>query len=142
MVVAAERSGGTMGLTTEDQLAIQGLVARYNHAVDSGEGQDYADTFTADGVLDAGALVVEGRDALAAFATGLPSSMRSPRHIATNLVIEGDGDRATVRAYVQMYVLAGEPPHPELAVSGKYTDKLVRTGGRWRFERRVFTRDE
>ena len=131
-----------MALTIEDQLEIHGLVARYNHAVDSGNGDAYADTFTADGILDAGALVVEGREALAAFATGLPSSMRSPRHIASNLVIEGDGQRATVNAYVQMYVLAGDPPHPELAVSGKYADELVRTGGRWVFARRVFTRDE
>jgi hypothetical protein len=131
-----------MALTTEDQLEIQGLVARYNHAVDSGEGPDYAATFTPDGVLDAGALVVEGRDALAAFAKGLPSSQRSPRHIASNLVIDGDGNRATVRAYVQMYVLAGEPAQPVLAVSGKYNDELVRTGGRWLFARRVFTRDE
>ena len=131
-----------MALTTEDQLEIHGLVARYNHAVDSGNGDAYAETFTAEGVLDAGALVVEGREALAAFAKGLPSSMRSPRHIASNLVIEGDGDRATVNAYVQMYVLAGDPGHPKLAVSGKYVDELVRTGGRWVFARRVFTRDE
>ncbi len=130
-----------MALTTEDQLEIQGLVARYNHAIDSGEGQDYAGTFTLQGVLDAGALVVEGREALAKFATGLPSSQHSPRHITTNLVIEGDGDRATVRAYVQMYVLAGDPPHPELAVSGKYDDALVRDDGHWVFERRVFTID-
>ena len=47
-----------------------------------------------------------------------------------------------MNAYVQMYVLAGDPPHPELAVSGKYADELVRTGGRWVFARRVFTRDE
>ncbi len=130
-----------MALTTEDQLEIQGLVARYNHAVDSGDGEAYAHTFTPDGVLDAGPLVLEGRDALAAFAAGLPSSQRSPRHIASNHLIEGDGDRATVRAYVQMYELAGDPPRPELAVSGKYADELVRTGGRWVFERRVFTRD-
>jgi len=131
-----------MALSTEDQLEIQGLVARYNHAVDSGEGDAYADTFVPDGVLDAGALQVEGRQALAAFAKGLPSTQHSPRHIASNLVIEGDGDRATVQAYVQMYVLAGDPPQPHLAVSGKYADTLVRNEGRWLFARRVFTRDE
>lgn len=130
-----------MALTTEDQLEIQGLVARYNHAVDSGEGAAFADTFTPAGVLDAGELVVEGRDALEKFAAGLPSTQHAPRHITTNLIIDGDGDQATVRAYVQMYVLAGDPPHPELAVSGKYADELSRVDGRWVFTRRVFTRD-
>jgi hypothetical protein len=130
-----------MALTTEDHLEIYGLVARYNHAVDAGEGPAFADTFTPTGVLDAGQLVVEGRNALERFAAGLPSTQRAPRHITTNLVIDGDGERATVRAYVQMYVLAGDPPEPRLAVSGKYADQLVKAGGRWRFDRRVFTRD-
>ena len=40
-----------------------------------------------------------------------------------------------------MYVLEGDPPNPQLAVSGKYADELVRAEGRWVFERRVFTRD-
>jgi ketosteroid isomerase-like protein len=130
-----------MALTTEDQLEIQGLVARYNHAVDGGEGPAFAATFTPDGVLDAGHLVVEGHEALATFAAGLPTSFHAPRHITTNLVMEGDGDRATVRAYVQMYVLAGEPPRPELSVSGKYHDELEKVGDRWVFTRRVFVRD-
>ncbi len=130
-----------MALTTDDQLEIQGLVARYNHAVDDGRGPAFADTFTAAGVLDAGELLVEGREALEKFAIGLPHSFRVPRHIATNLVIDGDGDRATLEAYVQMYALVGEPPRRELVASGKYADQLAKVDGRWAFVRRVFTRD-
>ena len=131
-----------MALTGDDRLEIQDLVARYCHAVDDGDGPAFAATFTEAGVLDAGALVVEGRPALARFAEGLPRSRRAPRHVATNLVIEGDGARATVRAYVQMYALEGDPPRQELVASGRYADELVKRDDRWLFERRVFTRDD
>ncbi len=128
-------------LTAEDQLAIQNLAARYNHAIDSGDGAAYADTFVDDGVLDAGELVVEGRDALEEFARTFAGSVRAPRHIATSLVIDGDGDHAELRAYVQMYVMTGEPPRHEIGASGTYADTLVREGGAWLFVRRTFTRD-
>ena len=130
-----------MALTGDDQLEILALAARYSHAVDGGDGAAFAATFTEGGVLDAGQLVVEGRRALARFAEGLPRSHRAPRHVASNLVVEGDGARATLRAYVQMYALAGDPPAQRIVASGRYDDTLVKLDGRWVFERRVFTRD-
>jgi len=130
-----------MTLSAEDQLEIQGLVARYNHAVDSGDGGPFADTFADSGVLDAGGLRVEGREALEEFAGGLPKRFRSPRHITTNLLITGDGDHAELKAYVQMFTLAGDPARPELVTSGRYEDDLAKVDGRWVFVRRVFTSD-
>ena len=130
-----------MALNTEDQLAIQQLVARYNHAIDGGDGHAYADAFTEDGVLDAGDLLLEGRAALAAFADVFPTSVRAPRHVATNLVIDGHGDRAELKAYVQLYVLTGDPPHQQVSASGIYTDLLTKSDGRWRFVRRTFVND-
>ncbi len=130
-----------MALTGDDRLEIQALVARYNHAVDSGDGDAFAATFAEAGTLEAGDLLVEGWEALRAFADRIPRTYRAPRHVASNLLVEGDGERATARAYVQMYVLAGEPPRQEVAASGRYADQLVRRDGRWVFERRVFTRD-
>ncbi|HUY67320.1 MAG TPA: nuclear transport factor 2 family protein [Acidimicrobiales bacterium] len=130
-----------VGLTVEDQLAIQQLAARYNHAIDSGDGAAYADTFVDDGVLDAGELVLEGRTALRRFASAFPGSVRSPRHVATSLLIDGGGGEAVLRAYVQMYALVGDPPRPTVTASGTYTDSLVKLGGAWRFVRRTFTAD-
>jgi len=130
-----------MGLTTDDQVAIQALAARYNHAIDSGDGAAFAGVFTEDGVLDAAGRLVEGRAALEQFAKEFAQRMRSPRHIATNLVIEGNGHRATLRAYLQMFALEGEPGSQQIAASGKYADTLVKEAGTWRFERRVYTAD-
>jgi len=132
-----------MALTVEDRLEITELVARYNHAVDSGDGKAFADTFTDDGALDAAGRVIEGRAALASFAERLPKSVRAPRHIASNLLVDGDSDActATLAAYVQMYALDGEPPRQQVVASGLYDDRLTKVDGRWRFERRVFTAD-
>lgn len=131
-----------MALSTEDQLAIWNLAARYNHAIDSGDGVAYADTFVDDGVMQAGELVVEGRAALEQFASSFAASVRAPRHIATSLIIDGDGDHAGLRAYVQMFTMVGEPPKHEVTASGTYDDTLARVDGAWRFVRRNFTIDE
>lgn len=130
-----------MPLSVEDELAIRQLIARYNHAIDSGDGPAYAAAFTDDGVLDVGDFVVTGRDALYAFAESFAVTVRAPRHIASNLVIEGDGDRAELRAYVQLYSLDGTPPRQEVRASGIYTDTLVKEDGGWRFVRRTFAND-
>ena len=130
-----------MGLTADDQLAIRQLVARYSHAMDSGDGAALAGTFVDDGVFDAGGLVLEARNALEEFARGFPDSVRAPRHVVSNLVIEGDGDRATGQAYVQLYALVGDPPRQEVTHSGKYADTLVKVDGIWRFVTRTFTKD-
>ncbi|MGH9207314.1 MAG: nuclear transport factor 2 family protein [Acidimicrobiales bacterium] len=130
-----------MGLTAEDQLAIQHLAARYNHAIDSGDGEEYAGTFVDDGVLDAGDLVLEGRNALKEFASAFPGSVRHPRHVTTSLLIDGGEGEAVLRAYVQMYALVGDPPRPAVTASGTYTDSLVKRGGAWRFVRRTFAAD-
>ena len=130
-----------MGLTTEDQLEIQGLAARYNHAIDSGDADGFCGVFVENGVLDAGVVQVEGHAALKEFAVNFASSTHAPRHVATNLVIEGDGDQATLKAYIHMYVLAGDPPQQTITVGGTYDDVLRKEDGRWKFVHRHFTAD-
>ena len=41
-----------MPLTTADRLEILELLGRYAHAIDSGDGEAYADCFTDDGVIE------------------------------------------------------------------------------------------
>jgi uncharacterized protein (TIGR02246 family) len=130
-----------MALTTEDQLAIQGLAARYNFAVDSGDGEAFAATFVEAGVLDTGPVQVEGRAALQEFADHFASTRRSPRHVSTNLVIDGDGDQATLQAYVLICALSGDPARPTIKAIGTYDDLLSKEDGTWRFVRRNFTPD-
>jgi uncharacterized protein (TIGR02246 family) len=130
-----------MALTTEDQLAIQGLAARYNFAVDSGDGEAFAATFVEAGVLDLGPTQIEGRPALQEFAEHFPTTRRSPRHVSTNLVIDGDGDQATLEAYVLIFALTGDPARPTIMTMGTYDDILSKEDGAWRFVQRNFTPD-
>ena len=124
-----------MGLTVEDQLAIQGLTARYNFAIDTGDGEAFAAAFVENGQ------VTEGRAALADYARAFAGSVRAPRHVITNLVLDGDGTSATLKAYLQLSIMSGEPPQSTVLAIGGYDDTLSKEDGTWRFVRRVFTID-
>jgi uncharacterized protein (TIGR02246 family) len=130
-----------MGLTIEDQLAIQGLSARYNFAIDTGDGEAFAAAFVENGVLDAAGQVTEGRAALAEYARAFAGSVRAPRHVVSNLVLDGDGKFATLKAYLQLSIMSGEPPQSTVLAIGGYDDTLSKEDGTWRFVRRTFTMD-
>ena len=83
-----------MPLPVEDVLAIQKLLADYNHAIDFGDPAGFAAMFVEDGVLDTGQGPTEGRAALQEFAGALPSLVPGLRHLISNVSIDGDGDAA------------------------------------------------
>ena len=120
-----------MPTTAEDRDEILQLLYRYNHAVDAGDAEGWADTFAEDGVFDAMGQVLTGRDALVGFA----SSVQGMRHVILNPLVEIAGDTAHVRAY--LVLLTGG----SIAMTGAYEDDLVRTPGGWRFAKRVFSAD-
>ena len=72
-----------MPIAVEDQLAIQQLYARYNHAIDSGNGAGWAATFAADGVFTSASGTFTGTQQLAEFATGFGSRLKA-RHWTGN----------------------------------------------------------
>lgn len=124
-----------MGLATEEIIAIQQLAARYSHAIDSGDGAAYAATFVEDGWFQiSGREPVRGRAALAEL---VRRSGGRVRHVVSNLLIEGDGDTATLRAYLSVAPKGGGP----VGVTGVYSDRLRRVNGQWLFVERCFTPD-
>jgi len=120
-----------MPSTTEDRDEILQLAYRYNHAIDSGDAQGWADTFIPDGVFDVAGQVRSGRDELVAFA----ASVHGLRHTLANPVIDVVGEAATMRAYFVVF------QGTALIGTGTYTDELVRTPEGWRFTKRVSTPD-
>lgn len=132
-----------MAMTALDHEEIRQLLARYNFAVDLGDTKGWADCFTADGVFlctpDAGPLTGhhEGREALVAYAaTHHGINGGSARHWNWNLVIEGDGETATMRCYLAAYAATTSESPPKLRVTGIYRDKLAKVDGRWLFTER------
>jgi uncharacterized protein (TIGR02246 family) len=130
-----------MGLATDDILAIQKLIADYNHAVDDGDGTTFAELFVESGSLDSGFNVVKGRNELRDFAAMVPTMAPGARHLVSNVSIDGDGDDATARLYLQMWATAGGAVETKLVISGRYEDTLKREDGTWRFVTRKMIPD-
>lgn len=130
-----------MTLASDDILAIQKLIADYNHYVDAGDGEAFAELFVEDGSLDTGFNVVKGTDELSGFADVVPTMAPGARHLVSNVSIDGDGDTATAKLYLQMYSTAGGAGETKLVISGVYADTLRRNGSTWRFVTRKLTVD-
>ena len=130
-----------MALSVEDNLAIQQLYARYNHAIDAGKAAEWAGCFTPQGVFDAGATGrFEGTEALSGFATGFAAQLKA-RHWTNNLLLDGDAAAATGSCYLNLLALQAGKPAATIA-TGIYTDALVKQGGEWRFTTRTMTADQ
>lgn len=122
-----------VGLSVEDRLAIEELVARYNHATDYGDADARAATFTEDGVFTSGDRVRTGREEVR-------QSPHHPgwQHWTGNYVIKGAGDEATLTCYLTLYGVS-KPRH--MRITGVYRDVLRKVDGEWLFASRTFTAD-
>jgi hypothetical protein len=132
-------------VSAQDYVDIQNLYARYNLTSDAGDPEGYAACFTDDGVLqiDPLGVKVQGRASFVTFkqkdAAGRGSRYR--RHWNGSLHLEKiDADTVRGRCYFHGY--NGKPGElPVFADAGVYDDRIVRTGGGWRFARRHITMD-
>jgi len=120
-------------LTADDYIEIQQLYARYNNAIDSGDAEGYAATFTPDGVFN----TFNGHDALVGFIHRWRESMNGAnmRHWNTNLAINGTPQGASGSVYLMLVNVGVRPP--VIASAAKYEDELVKTPDGWRFKKRV-----
>jgi hypothetical protein len=134
-----------------DRAEIEALMWRYARALDTGNGEAYAATYTEDGQFGTGPNATKGREALKALAggtgTAAPGSAPRPQlyHATANHYIEFiDADHARIHAY---YITAasgigttgagaagGEPVLPRVAAVGRSVDTLVRTSEGWRIQ--------
>ncbi len=130
-----------MPLSSDDLVEINQLAVRYCHAVDSGDGETFAGTFLDDGVLNAPAGRIEGRAALVDFGNNGPNRRPRPRHFLSNVLIDGEGDTARFRGYVQLFTFPAGATKAQLDVTGAYDDTVRKVDGRWLFETRTFYSD-
>jgi ketosteroid isomerase-like protein len=114
----------------EDAEAIRTLDAVYCRLLDDGDWPGLVALFTPDGTFD-GLAAVTGRDALLAFFGGLADAgLTTFWHHVSNLEIDVDGDRATVRSLLWQPCVVDGVPH---VAAGRYADRLVRTPEGWRY---------
>ena len=129
-----------MALTLEDRLAIRDLFARQNLAYDRREPQKTAAMFTEDGVLEltGSDLTFRGRDAIERYMARLLEVTGDDfRHWTNSLVIEGDGDAASVECYIAAFGMRDGA----LRLAGRYFDALRKVNGEWLFEHRRYERE-
>lgn len=120
-------------LTADDYVEIQQLYARYNNAIDSGDAEGYAATFTPDGVFN----TFNGHDALVGFIHNWHDKMggATRRHWNSNLTITPTAEGAAGSVYLLLVDVGVRPP--SVFAAAKYEDQLVKTSDGWRFKKRV-----
>ncbi len=129
-------------LSTQDQLDIQQLIARYAWSLDTGDVEAFIRCFARDGALVWDAfdtpLRWSGTDELRHFIEGLralPDSAGRQHHVS-NLLIEPFESGARARAFV-LVTLRKPDGAVQAHVTGHYEDELVVEDGEWRIRRRT-----
>ena len=126
-----------------DRAEIEDLMWRYARALDTGNGEAYAATYTPDGQFGTGANASKGTDALKRLAGGQPRTpaagapaapARPPMyHMHANHAITFiDKDHARFDAYYITARAAGGQDQPlQVLAVGRSVDELVRLNGKW-----------
>jgi len=120
-------------LSAQDYFEIQQLYARYNIAIDSGDAEGWAATFTADGVFNTSI----GHDALVNFVKTWREKLggATRKHWNNNLQITGNSKEASGSVYLMLVDFGTKPP--SILATATYSDSLVKTKDGWRFTKRT-----
>ena len=122
-----------------DEEAIRQTIAQYAHFCDDGRFDEWAELFALDARFSALGETHEGRSEAKAWIMKFQTPELRGKHVCTNTVIDVDGDQA--RAWTD-YIFVDRSG--AIISVGRYHDRLVRDGKRWRFQERriVFVGDE
>ena len=138
----------------QDRAQIKELMWQYARALDTGDAEAYAATFTEDGQFGRGDNAVKGQEALLKMMgsfrkrpqEGQQESPQMPRmyHMTTNYYIEfTDKDHAVFHEYWVTFTTGGGPDtQTQIAGVGRGVNELVRVDGRWLIQvRDIMPRD-
>lgn len=121
-----------------DRLEIQDLLARYTYAVDTQDWDVLDATFTPDASIDysgtGGITASSLAEAKQWLAETLPGPFASIMHNLGQMIVDLDGDTATVKAYLDnpMRMHDGRGGTKLVELGAIYHNELVRTPDGWR----------
>ncbi|NLN61071.1 MAG: nuclear transport factor 2 family protein [Deltaproteobacteria bacterium] len=142
----------------EDRALIEDLQARYLFALDFGDMDTYAKTFTEDGILDIVGFKWQGRENIKRELGAMSANMEKEnpaleegekelypatgRHNITNIVIKINGNRATGRAY--WFHVGNDNPERKAVLNsyGYYEDEMEKVNGEWLFSKRIIYNEQ
>jgi hypothetical protein len=130
-----------MTLSADDKIAIQELSNTHVKYLDAHEVDAWAGLWLPEGKFIATYGTFTCHDEIKEFIRGHIAAGKEDgaRHVLSNYVIEGDGDRATVYSLV---VKIQVEKAPFIIATGVYNDVVVRTADGWRFESRQLDVDK
>jgi 3-phenylpropionate/cinnamic acid dioxygenase small subunit len=124
-------------MTDKDE--IRELLARYCFALDEERFDDMAALFVPDGVWETAFGTGTGRAGIAAQARSISRPDRPRRvHLTTNIVIDLNGDQASVRS--NWLLFQNGENGPEIGSGGGYYDTVAKVDGTWFFRHRRIDR--
>jgi len=135
----------TSQATLLDRIQIEDLLINYYGSLGSG-GEDMAQFYTEDAVLDVNGLIYTGKKAIQGAYTQTPSaSAPAPRGkfhmLMSNPKIVVHGDSAVADVIWTGIISDTVKAPPRLVEQGREHDELVKRGGRWLLQKRVITSD-
>ena len=128
--------------TTADRSAVTAVVDRLGACLDEGRFDDLRALVVEDATVRTPGGQAEGREALIAQARRNHPSDQRFHHVITNVLVDLDGDRASVRANLVLHVTTPAPddaptdapaPPPVYVLGEVYRFELARTEDGWRF---------
>jgi hypothetical protein len=125
-----------------DRAEITDLVYRLGTCMDEGRYDEMRELLVEDATVSTPGGQAEGRAALIAQARRNHPADQRFQHVTTNVLLDLDGDRATVRANLVVTITTPDDapgdapaPPPRCTIGEVYSFELVRTSGGWRFSR-------
>jgi len=123
--------------TPADFMQISQLYSRYDFAIDNGDGDGWADTFTPDGVFRDPSWCAIGREMLVGVVgrdKQLGKDQEDFHMPSLGPIVYVDKDHATIHSTVVLVRKTGfGAVGGGIWISGTYDDRLVRVKGRWLF---------
>jgi 3-phenylpropionate/cinnamic acid dioxygenase small subunit len=118
-------------VTTAPEDGIRATLAAYCQHLDDGRFDEWVEVFTDDVVYAVMGHVAHGRDDVRQLIEPLMPPEERGRHLLSQPLITVDGDSATATTDY-CFVSQGL----QITSAGRYHDRLVRDGGRWRIAAR------
>jgi hypothetical protein len=118
--------------TLADRAEISDLFTNLGRCLDEHRFDELHELFTEDVVGTTPGGTQHGRDALIAQARRNHEDYDRLTHQFTSVLVNVDGDAATIRAYVTGSFGHESDPRPERVITGLYRNKVVRTPEGWR----------
>ncbi len=119
-------------LSVDDKAEMEAVIVRLNHALDAADYNLYASYFAEEAEFVSGFGVAKGRAEIADALDQSRPFITGKRHVASNFLFEGDGDKAVVTTYLIVFERAASVDYVGSAINA---DTFRKRGGVWELVR-------